>query len=332
MWSRIKVEGMTDDEMNTLRVSTEAFHGDHGIDAFREIFGRKILGIEIDPLNGHPLDIHLTLRSLPGFAMAMGSLSPMRNRHPSALLDNDDVVLVVMQSGVGEVNQYGRVATVSEGEAVLTANGAEATFTGLTSTRVINFRLSRNLLTPHVADLDALVARPIPKDNRVLQLLVGYATMLNDQDELATAELRQMVATHMHGLAALLLGGDVGPHEQSLRAARLKSIKDHVLERLGRHDLTLADVARSQQISESYIRQLLAENGTTFTDFVRNGRLMRAHRMLIDPACADRSISAIAYEAGFGDLSYFNRSFRRRYGATPSDVREAARRAGDSRP
>jgi AraC-like DNA-binding protein len=322
---------MTNDEMKTLRVSTEAFHEHGGIDAFREIFGREILGIEIDPLEGHPLDINLTLRSLPGFAMASGSLSPMRNRHTSALLDNDDVVLVVMQSGVGEVNQYGRIATVREGEAVLTANGSEATFTGRTATRVINLRLSRSLLTPHVADLDALVARPIPRDNRILRLLVGYATMLNDQDELATSELRHLVAAHMHGLAALLLGGkgDLVAGEQGLRAVRLTSIKNDIMERIGRHELTLADIARSQQISESYIRQLLAENGTTFTDFVLGGRLTRAHRMLTDPRYADRSISAVAYEAGFGDLSYFNRTFRRRYGATPSEIREAARRAKD---
>ena len=319
---------MINDEMKTLRVTTEAFHGDGGIDAFREIFGREILGIEIDPLDGHPLEINLTLRSLPGLAMASGSLSPMRNRHTSALLDNDDVVLVVMQSGIGEVNQYGRMAVVNEGEAVLTANGAEATFTGRTPTRVINLRLSRSLLAPHVADLDALVARPIPRDNRTLQLLVGYATVLNDQDELATSELRHMVAAHMHGMAALLLGGngELAVREQGQRAARLRSIKDDIIERIGRHDLTLADVARSQQISESYIRQLLAENGTTFTDFVLSGRLTRAHHMLIDPRYGDRSISAVAYEAGFGDLSYFNRTFRRRYGATPSDIREAARR------
>jgi len=234
----------------------------------------------------------------------------------------------VMQSGVGEVNQYGRVAMVNEGEAVLTANGAEATFTGLTSTRVINLRLSRNLLALHVADIDALIARPIAKDNRVLKLMVGYAKMLNDQEELATVELRRMVATHMHSLAALLLGGDggLGPHERGLRAARLRSIKEHIRERLGHHDLNLADVARSQHISESYIRQLLAENGTTFTDLVLAGRLTRAHHMLVDLRFGDRSISAVAYEAGFGDLSYFNRTFRRRYGATPSDVRHGARR------
>ena len=318
---------MTDDEMKTLRVSTEAFHNDGGLDAFREIFGREILGIEIDPLDGHPLAIDLTLRSLPGFAMASGTLSPMRNRHTPALLDNDDVVLVVMQSGVGEVSQYGRVAMVNEGEAVLTANGAEATFAGLTATRVINLRLSRSLLAPHVADIDALIARPIPKDNRVLKLMVGYANMLNDQEELASVELRRMVATHMHNLAALLLGGDggLGLHERGLRAARLRSIKEHIRERLGHHDLTLADVARNQQISESYIRQLLAENGTTFTDLVLAGRLTRAHHMLVDLRFGDRSISAVAYEAGFGDLSYFNRTFRRRYGATPSDVRHGAR-------
>ncbi|MEI9925860.1 MAG: helix-turn-helix transcriptional regulator [Bradyrhizobium sp.] len=71
---------------------------------------------------------------------------------------------------------------------------------------------------------------------------------------------------------------------------------------------------------------MLAETGTTFTDFVLGGRLARAHRMLLDPHCLDRSISAVAYEAGFGDLSYFNRTFRRRYGATPSDIRRTALR------
>ncbi len=121
----------------------------------------------------------------------------------------------------------------------------------------------------------------------------------------------------------LLLGGsgDLELPEQGLRAARLKAIKDHILGKIAQHDLSLGDVARSQQISESYIRQLLAETGTTFTDFVLGGRLARAHRMLLDPHYLDRSISAVAYEAGFGDLSYFNRTFRRRYGATPSDIR-----------
>ena len=55
-------------------------------------------------------------------------------------------------------------------------------------------------------------------------------------------------------------------------------------------------------------------------------RLARAHRMLTDPRHVGRPVSAIAFDVGFGDLSHFNRTFRRRYGATPSDVRAAAAR------
>jgi AraC-like DNA-binding protein len=43
--------------------------------------------------------------------------------------------------------------------------------------------------------------------------------------------------------------------------------------------------------------------------------------MLREPGYAERTVSSIAYDVGFGDLSYFNRCFRRTYGATPSDVR-----------
>jgi AraC-like DNA-binding protein len=48
--------------------------------------------------------------------------------------------------------------------------------------------------------------------------------------------------------------------------------------------------------------------------------------MLSNPLLAERTISTIAYETGFGDLSHFNRAFRRRYGETPSDVRARSQR------
>ena len=53
---------------------------------------------------------------------------------------------------------------------------------------------------------------------------------------------------------------------------------------------------------------LFEGEGTTFTEFVLNERLMRAHRMLTDLRFADRLISTIAFDVGFGDLSYFNNS------------------------
>ena len=51
-----------------------------------------------------------------------------------------------------------------------------------------------------------------------------------------------------------------------------------------------------------------------------------ATRLLVDRGYAATTMADIALAAGFADLRHFNRTFRRRYGATPSEMRLAARR------
>ena len=46
--------------------------------------------------------------------------------------------------------------------------------------------------------------------------------------------------------------------------------------------------------------------------------------MLLDSRYAHLTIAQLAYSNGFNDISYFNRAFRRRFGVTPSDLREVA--------
>jgi len=60
----------------------------------------------------------------------------------------------------------------------------------------------------------------------------------------------------------------------------------------------------------------------TCSQYVLDQRLALAYRRLRDPRLAGRTVSSIAHDAGFGDLSYFNRTFRHRYGVTPSVARE----------
>jgi AraC-like DNA-binding protein len=75
------------------------------------------------------------------------------------------------------------------------------------------------------------------------------------------------------------------------------------------------------------VRKLFEQAGSSFSTFVLTERVVKARRMLIDRRYAHLNIAQIAHESGFGDISYFNRAFRRHFGATPSDVREAARPA-----
>lgn len=111
-----------------------------------------------------------------------------------------------------------------------------------------------------------------------------------------------------------------------VRAARLREIKSDIGGNLRQHGLSIDGVASRHGISAGYVRQLFTAEGTTFTEFVLQQRLAAAQAMLRDPHFADRSVTAIAFEAGFGDVAYFNRIFRRRFGKKPSDTRITLRK------
>jgi AraC-like DNA-binding protein len=89
----------------------------------------------------------------------------------------------------------------------------------------------------------------------------------------------------------------------------------------------LPAVAARLKLTPRHIQRLFESAGSTFSEFVLRQRLSRAHRLLTDPARTDSTIVTIAFESGFGDLSYFNRTFRRHYGATPSEIRGAPQRS-----
>jgi AraC-like DNA-binding protein len=61
----------------------------------------------------------------------------------------------------------------------------------------------------------------------------------------------------------------------------------------------------------------------TGESFLFNAVGSKRLELLSDPRLADRTIGSIAFDVGFGDLSYFNRTFRRRYGATPGEIRQS---------
>ena len=107
---------------------------------------------------------------------------------------------------------------------------------------------------------------------------------------------------------------------------RVEDVTEFIrLKLLGSEHLDITGVARQRSVTPRYVQMLFESEGTTFSEYVLEQRLTRAHRMLTDLGLRNWTISAIAFEVGFGNLSYFNRVFRRRFGATPSDVRTNAR-------
>lgn len=97
----------------------------------------------------------------------------------------------------------------------------------------------------------------------------------------------------------------------------LKYVENHYPEKI-----TIADMAEVSDFSESHFMRYFKDTmGTSFIDYLKEYRLKMAARLLHG---SESSILTISDEVGFENLSYFNRSFKQKYGVTPSQFRKQA--------
>ena len=95
------------------------------------------------------------------------------------------------------------------------------------------------------------------------------------------------------------------------------------IEANSHQDIALEDVAREAGVSPfHFLRAFSAVLDVTPHQYLVRSRLRRAARLLVDD---DKSITDIAYDVGFNDLSNFVRSFHRAAGVSPLKFRQASR-------
>jgi AraC-like DNA-binding protein len=174
-----------------------------------------------------------------------------------------------------------------------------------------------------VSDIDDRLAMPIDPSSDALRLLASYVPLLLGKIDLTAPLLARAAVAHVHDLAALAVGRprDSTAGAGGIRAARLSAIRSDIVENLASETLSVAGIAARHGVTARYIQMLFEAEGQSFSQYVLGLRLATVHRALGDPRNRSRTIAALAYEAGFGDLSYFNLAFKRRYGITPSETR-----------
>jgi AraC-like DNA-binding protein len=302
------------------------------VDYWREVIGRTILRMEVSPLRGRPLRVSLAGRLLPGLVILRGVNGGLRlERTPELITDgNDDLHLPLTVSGVSIVNLRGREVAVGDGDTILVTGADRGSVIYPAPVRYTSLSVPRKALAPLVPRLEEAIMCPIPRDNGALQLLRSYVRMLNESRYPGTPEIEHLVVAHVHDLVALVIGASRDAaaiaEGRGVRAARYAAIRADIAACLGDRALTVGSVAARQGVSPRYVQMLFETDGTTFSQYVLGRRPALAHRLLTDARHARSTIGIIALEAGFGDLSSFNRAFRRLYGASPSDVRAGGRR------
>jgi AraC-like DNA-binding protein len=174
---------------------------------------------------------------------------------------------------------------------------------------------------------DALMQRLWGKSD-AMQLLRGYIRSLERSGLAAFGNDHTIVRRHIIDLMVLASTPHHSVGESSLSsvvAAHTHTIFDYLASHFSDSELSLSKVAQNVRISTRYLQRLLKTSGTSFTAHVTELRLRHAFTLLTAQDKRDVHICDIVLQAGFSDISHFNRLFRSRFGDTPKGVRAQAR-------
>lgn len=311
-----------------IHFSTNSFPLKHRIEMARNHYA-SLAEINVEPYGDEPFFGQSRIHLLPGASVAALTRSPCRvTRTPAqAAGGTDDLGLLI--------NTGGRFSAVQRGAKAVSFTAGHAYLMPLDcpgrsdlSRRGVDVVIPRNELEPFLQNANRVLRKVIP-DSPALRLLTQYAGSLANAPQALPPQLASLAASHLRDLTVMALGanseGQAMAARGGARAARLEAIKADIAANLDDPALlNVGSITKRHGISPRYLRALFADEHTSFTDYVLEQRLQRCYRQLQSPSLIHCTISRLALDNGFTDLSWFNRTFKRRFGATPSDVRAGA--------
>jgi AraC-like DNA-binding protein len=296
---------------------------------WRANFGTRWIAADFDPIGASHIDNEIigTHHNFLTICTQRSTPSHMVSRTHLVADPEPYVYLLIASDAPLAARFHGRTTEIGVGQLVLLSADDRARVTQVATGTRTSIRLPRQLVSDFSRRLDDKLAHPVSADNAVAKLLLHQVELARQVGPTLDSAANHAIAQHILDLVGLCIGADRDAAEiagrRGLSAARLEAIKDDVLRRLGGTGCELPSVAARHGVSTRYVQHLFERSGSSFTNFVREQRLLTAHRLLRDPKNGWRKISDIALAVGFSDLSYFHRAFKTRFGATPSDIRRA---------
>ncbi|WP_272949274.1 helix-turn-helix transcriptional regulator [Agrobacterium larrymoorei] len=234
-------------------------------------------------------------------------------------VETPDVVILRATDGPMVIHHRQRVFELKPREVILLPADTFSEISMPSGGRLDFAHLPHPAISRLKRSIDSVLLQIFPEDCLPLQLLTNYAGYLLRQEH-QDKQHASMMVDHFYGLIPVLAQHVTQTVPAGLPLNRMESIKALIENSLADSSFSIADVAKAEGVTPRAIQKLFSRSGTTFSRYVLDRRLVLA-KSLILASTMTKPISQIVYSVGFNDLSYFNRTFRSRYGIRPTDLR-----------
>jgi AraC-like DNA-binding protein len=241
---------------------------------------------------------------------------------------SDAIQLTVLQSGRALVSQDDRTAVlVSPGDFVFVDTSRPFVYEFDARSEQVGVLVPRERLLPRLPALTDFTAVTVPGTSGLGALAASLLVALPKHTDDRTDPLAQSTTDTALELATRALQDHVGVVAVGPSSKELLLLRAQQFLRVNLRDpeLTPADAARAISVSERYLFILFKLIGTSPASWLKNERLERAERMLLDPRHHDQLIQDIGVSVGFPQSPQFSRAFKDRFSVTPREHRATAR-------
>jgi len=291
---------------------------------------RRICGrFGVEPGAAAPGRIHgsVTTRHLARFETAIVALDAERVRRDARMIRADPgehLFLLIQDQGHCRIEQGARVAELGPGDMFLADSTRPSEFIyGADGSSQISIHLPRDEGVRRFGQI-ATGGIGISRDDPLATAMQAVLVRLTGADPATAAPLGEAL---MSLLGAYFRCVEAGLGPAGRPADRMLADALRIIDDCARHpEFDVDHLAGRLGVSRRTLQRRFAALGETVSGRILRARLDLAWARLAAAGPDPRSggIAAIAFDAGFNDLSYFYRAFRGRYGTAPGAVRRDA--------
>ncbi|ODR97132.1 hypothetical protein AUC70_12710 [Methyloceanibacter stevinii] len=300
---------------------------------WREIFAWRYGSADFTRLADQPFKARSEFLQISSLGLVRSESTVQRFRRTAQqAVDGSGAYLIAFNNGMSSttVKQQGREQVYAPQQMWLGCTADTIDVGNKTGTKWVTLIVPATPLLQLVPRAEDMVAKPIDATRPAVRHLRRYMEFLLTADEFGDDNgLSGRLDAMLMDLVALSLGANMDVAEiaegRGLRAARTREIVGRIQEGFSNPTFSAHVVGRILGLSARYVQELVQETGLGFTARVLELRLLKARAMLADPVHDRLKISDLAFTCGFNEVSYFNRCFRRRFGASPTEFRHSTR-------
>jgi len=231
---------------------------------------------------------------------------------------HENVEMIFVLDGDGEISNNGIVYQLRAGDiAVVNHNCLHSIYSGKFALRHRYLIVDRGFCIENGCDTEAVSFEPILRDDALFAMEERLHAVFSAPEDtpFRVLNIRCAVLDIVSRLCTEHATRREGVNKQ---ASYIKAAIEFIRASFGK-DISLSDVARFVGINESYLsREFRKYTGYTLVSYLNYVRCKEATKLLRE---TDLSIGEIAEHCGFGDKSYFSKTFKRYLGMLPCKFR-----------